>query len=47
MSAGAVILGTILALLIIGNVLVTIANRRLIKRRHRGNDHGGGPERTV
>ena len=47
MSAGAVILGTILALLIIGNVLVTIANRRLIKRRQRENDHGGGPDRKV
>ena len=47
MSTGAVIMIGIVVFLIAGNIAVTVANRRLIKRRQRGNDHGGGPDRKV
>ena len=47
MSAGAAIMTGIVVFLIVGNIAVTIANKRLIKRRQRGNDHGGGTDRKV
>ena len=47
MSWGTAVLGGILVFLVIGNIAVTIANKRLIKRRQKGHDHGGGPDRKV